>query len=536
MTVDSRITIIDAIQDSQLIGDEISEAQEMCLRVLYGLPLNPKQVDLYNELAGKPPGTPYEPQDYREGTFVIGRRGGKSDKLAANTAIYEGCFRDHSPFLSPGETGMVLCLSQTLRTKIVFNYILAKLQRSPILSGMIAKETAEEIHLTNGIIIACYPCSFKAIRGLTVVCSINDEVAFWQIEGVNPDREVMTAIRPAMVTIPHAKLIKISSPYAKAGEIWEDYRRREERSDVLVIQAPTVLMNPSAAEHVERERGRDPENALREYDAIFAEGLETFLPSEAVDACVREGETEDLPRLARYRYFSATDAAFVKDRFTFCVAHTEERKKAVVDVLRGWERTQEKGPVDLEEVAAEIARLAKEYRTHHVVGDQYAAEPLRQALRRHGTQFRETYRMARDMRTKDHTFKGTERVRAYITLRQAIIKGLVSLPDHKQLLKELKALEMRRTGGGGVQIGHPRHGGHTDDFADVVALAVAQTLHRPYDSPEAEEYAREEEERRAFYEENAGKFIIDFAEIERKLEIQNRRDLRSGRFRQGRGW
>ena len=128
MTVDSQITIIDAIRDPKLIGDEISEAQEMCLRVLYGLPLESEQVDLFNELAGRPPGTPYEAQDYKEAAFIIGRRGGKSDKLAANTAIYEGRFRDHSPFLSPGETGVVLCLSQTLRTKIVFNYIQAKLK------------------------------------------------------------------------------------------------------------------------------------------------------------------------------------------------------------------------------------------------------------------------------------------------------------------------------------------------------------------------------------------------------------------------
>ena len=532
MTVDSRITIIDAIRDPQLIGDEISEAQEMCLRVLYGLPLEPEQVDLFNELAGRPPGTSYEPQDYREAAFIIGRRGGKSDKLAANTAIYEGCFRDHSPYLSPGETGVVLCLSQTLRTKIVFNYIQAKLQRSPILSGMIAKETAEEIHLTSGIIIACYPCSFKAIRGLTVVCSINDEVAFWSVEGANPDREVMTAIRPAMVTIPHAKLIKISSPYTKAGEIWEDYRRRDERDDILVIQAPTVLMNPSAAEYVEQERTRDPENALREYDALFAEGLETFLPSEAVDACVRKGEAEDLPRLARYRYFCATDAAFIRDRFTFSIAHAEEGKKAVIDVLCGWERTLEKGPVDLEEVAAEIAKLAKEYRVPYVLGDQYAAEPLRQALKRNGVQFRETYKVMRDGRSVGRGFKGTERVQAYLTLKQAIVKELVSLPDHRQLTKELKALELHRTGGGTVRIGHPKHGGHTDDFADVVALATYQALHRPHEWPGAEEAARKEEERRAFMEENKGKAILDFDEIVRKAEGQNRRDRRLG----GRRW
>ena len=97
------IDIIQAIEDPNIIGDVISPAQEAALRVLYGLPLEGEHRKLANRCASKTwlPGT-----EYRESAFICGRRSGKSDKLAANVAIYEAFFRNHK--LSPGETGIVL--------------------------------------------------------------------------------------------------------------------------------------------------------------------------------------------------------------------------------------------------------------------------------------------------------------------------------------------------------------------------------------------------------------------------------------------
>ena len=53
------------------------------------------------------------------------------------------------------------------------------------------------------------------MRGYTIVAALLDELAFWLGEdSSNPDFEIITAIRPAMSTIPNAMLLCASSPYA----------------------------------------------------------------------------------------------------------------------------------------------------------------------------------------------------------------------------------------------------------------------------------------------------------------------------------
>ena len=86
------ITIIDAIKDPNIIGDQLSVAQEAALKAVYGLPLEGEQLALAQQMAG----AAWQPgAEQREAVFICGRRSGKSDKLAANVAIYEAFFRNH---------------------------------------------------------------------------------------------------------------------------------------------------------------------------------------------------------------------------------------------------------------------------------------------------------------------------------------------------------------------------------------------------------------------------------------------------------
>ena len=467
------VDIIEAIRDPNLINDNLSDAQEVVLRALYGLSMTRSQAVLLNHLKDEhfdghlgeilwdmPEREDYTPQDYREGTVIVGRRGGKSDKLASNISIYEACFRDHSKHLSVGEEGYVLCLSQTMRTKVVFRYILGKLENSPILSTMLAgPPKAEEIPLTNGITIACYPCSFKAVRGLTVVACVCDEIAFWNVEGVNPDSEVVATVRPGMATIPYARMIKISSPYIKAGELWNDYSERDNMEGIFVVRASTIVLNPTAREYLEREKKRDPVNFPREYLGLFAEGSETFLPHAAIKGCTVPDRTE-IEYRPQFYYKASLDAAFKSDRFTFGIAHRDGDIRKI-DVVRGWEGTREK-PISLEEVIEEIDSLCKRYRIGLVVGDQYCATPIRESLGRKNITFLETQT------------GGKERRKAYLTLKMLILQSQVELLDHKETTRELENLEIRRSSGGNFTVGHPRHGSHSDDYSDVVALCVGQ--------------------------------------------------------------
>src|SRR5262249_39717999 len=146
--------------------------------------------------------------------------------IVSFAGVFIACFYDFRRYLSPGETGMVLILARDReQSKVVFSYIAGILDSVIALKQMVSRQTADEIELVNGITIAVKTSDFRGVRGVTVVCCICDEVCFWDNQGVNPDREIFQALRPSMATIPEAKLLVISSPYAKAGVVFEAYRK-----------------------------------------------------------------------------------------------------------------------------------------------------------------------------------------------------------------------------------------------------------------------------------------------------------------------
>ena len=162
---------------------------------------------------------------------IVGRRGGKSF-ISSLTAVFIACFSSFKQYLNAGEKAAILVLARDRdQAKIVFSYVSGILRAIPALSAMIAVERADEIELDNGVIIMVKTSDFRAIRGLTVAAAILDEVAFWDSEGVSPDREVLTALRPATSTIPGAKLIAISTPYSQAGSLYEAHRDHYGRDD-----------------------------------------------------------------------------------------------------------------------------------------------------------------------------------------------------------------------------------------------------------------------------------------------------------------
>src|SRR5262249_29087007 len=212
-------------------------------------------------------------------------------------------------------------------------YIAGILDAIPALKQTVSRQTADEIELVNGITIAVKTSDYRAVRGVTIVCCIADEVAFWQSEGVNPDREVFQALRPAMATIPEAKLWVISSPYAKFGTLFEAYHRYYGRDDdsVVVRQSDTRTMNPNISEaFIQAEIENDPDAARSEWFAQFREDIEAAFSLESIEQCVIRGRTELLPA-GSISYVAFVDpSGGRRDQFTVSIAH-RSGERAVVD-------------------------------------------------------------------------------------------------------------------------------------------------------------------------------------------------------------
>ena len=127
---------------------------------------------------------------------MVGRRGGKSF-VSALTAVYVGCFSSFKQYLTAGEKAVILVLARDRdQAKVVFSYIAGILRAIDPLYQMVVVERADEIELDNGVTIMVKTSDYRAIRGLTIAGCIADEIAFWDSQGVSPDHEVFTALRP----------------------------------------------------------------------------------------------------------------------------------------------------------------------------------------------------------------------------------------------------------------------------------------------------------------------------------------------------
>ena len=453
------VSIRDLMTDPDLFGGQFSGDSWAAWRALlagfYGLPLNAVELEQFQRITSL--SGPVQ-RLALELWLAVGRRGGKS-QIAALVAVYESAFRDYTDRLAPGEVATVMVLAQDRKqARTVMRYVSGLLHSNPMLEQMIQREQQEFIELTNRTVIEVQTASFRAVRGYSVACVIADEIAFWRSdESANPDREIINALRPAMATL-NGKLLALSSPYSKRGELWNTYRRYFGKpGSILVAQAPTLTMNPSLPKRVVDEAmERDPEAASAEYMAEFRSDLETFLLREVVDAAVRSGPLE-LPHDRQHRYFAFVDpAGGGQDEYCLAIGH-KEGDDTVVDLLRARRGVPA-------EITAEYAALLKSYRIHKVTGDKYAGSWPADEFKKH-----------------DIKYTSSEKPKSglYLDLLPALNSGRVELPPGDRLVNQLISLERRTARSGRDSIDHAP-GGH-DDRANVVAGLVGVTKKPAYD-------------------------------------------------------
>jgi hypothetical protein len=450
------LSIIDVCSDPDLFGPWFKDVASWAawfafLKVIFGLLLSPDELELFQRCTGRHAVAAF---GYLDACLIIGRRGGKSLILAL-IAAYLACFHDWAPYLTPGERGTIMIVAADRRqARTIFRYLRGMLS-IPLLAGMIGRETADAIDLTNSITIEIQTASFRTVRGYTIVAALADELAFWRSdESANPDVEIIAAIRPAMATIPGSMFLRATSPYAKRGAVWDDHRRHFGKNDspTLVWQADTRTMNPSVPESVIAEAyERDPANAEAEFGAKFRSDVETFIAREVVDKAVVP-DRHELPRIEKHAYVGFVDpSGGSADSMTISIAHLED-DRAVLDAVR-----EVRPPFSPDSVVEEFATLLKSYGVTTVCGDRYAGEWPRERFRVHGIEY-----------------ECSEKPKStiYIELLPILNSGRAELLDLPRLTAQLCSLERRTARGGRDSIDHPP-GAH-DDVANCVGGAIVR--------------------------------------------------------------
>ena len=132
-----------------------------------GEPLNDEEMEHFRKLTGRE-----ESPTERVAEFwgVVGRRGGKSRSIAA-LAVYIAALCDHRAVRRRDREGYHRCRRPYPgwdHSEICAGII----EASPILKRLVARQTAEEIELKNGVVIAVGTSNFRRVRGITGLACI----------------------------------------------------------------------------------------------------------------------------------------------------------------------------------------------------------------------------------------------------------------------------------------------------------------------------------------------------------------------------
>jgi hypothetical protein len=449
------LDIIQFCADPELLNLSLSDAQRVLLKSMYALPLDAAEVEIFTQCTGRKNPITTPPIEI---TVIAGARSGKDSRIIAPVLLFESCFGRHEKELAKGEVATVPCVAQgTKGASIAFSYIRDYILASPLLKSMLLDEpTRDEIRLTNKTTISIFPSTVKSLRGWSIPCGAMDELAFWRLEGsAESDTEIQMSIRRGMAGFSRPKLIKATTPYMKAGVVFQDFQRfGHDDEDILIWHAPSSLMNPAL--NTARFQRLDPSRYAREFEAAFVDDLQSYISAAWIEACTIRNRFA-LPPLGDVLYFAAIDpTGGGADAFTLAIVHAEyvdTQLRIVQDVMKGWSKSRTE-KLHLRSTVTEIAQTLQAFGITAILSDRYAPGWVAEAFVDPGI-------------TVEHA---PDKSTCYLELEPVIAQGAIDLLDHPKMLRELATLERRVRPGGKPQIDHPR-GGH-DDYINALALAA----------------------------------------------------------------
>lgn len=451
----------DCMLDQDLFGRTFGgptfTAWRTVAKVLDGLPLDAGELALFQSITGR---TEAPSEAFTEAYLVKPRRAGGT--LFGAACGVHAALLDYTDRLGPGEVATVaLIASDRRQARQLMNYAKGLVHDSPMIEAELVKETEESLHFAHRTVIEVHVASFRSTRGYSYACVLLDELAFFRSDlSANPDVELVRAVRPGLANL-GGRLLGFSSPHSRRGHLWSMYREHYGRndSDVLVIQAPGTVLNPTIkASIIDRARAEDPTAARSEWDAQFREDVSQFLTDEDIDRAVVP-KREALP-YQRGRVYSAfcDPSGGRHDAMTLAIAHPVEAKHAETDGRRVLldRILVERPPFDPEVVVQRFCEQLRAFGLTSVDGDRYAAEWVTAMFKKHGIRYVPT---------------DLDKSAIYVEVLPVFAQGLAEILDHQGLVTQLRLLERRpRPGGKGDVVDHPPRG--HDDVANAACGAL----------------------------------------------------------------
>jgi hypothetical protein len=454
-TVPWRGTILD-LMDAADMGGATWLPWRAFWKAVYALPMTPDELEIFQRHTTR--STPPQAQ-VAEAWMCIGRGGGKTRNSALH-ATFRAITFDAARVAGGEDVVIPLLASDRRQARQALKYMRA-LNGLPAVAAFVFRGTLKEtLEYKTGLNVEVQTATKKAPRGYACPTACCDEIAWWESEDdhVNPDHEVLTAVRGSLGRVQDSVLVVLSNPYAPKGELYEAVERSFGRddADTLVWNADTLSMNPTYDRRaIARAFTRDPVVAASEFGSggfvTFRQARQACFDEDAVRACIATDRREVAPQPGT-RYVGFIDAAQGQragDSMTLGIAH-REGSRAVLDLVREVEP-----PFNPAAVTSGFAEILRGYSIHEVVGDRVSLGFVLNEFAAVGIKFRPSTLSKSDL---------------FAELLPLVNTGRVELLDHPTLRTQLLALERRAVRGGRDSIDHPR-GAH-DDVANAAAGAL----------------------------------------------------------------
>lgn len=431
--------------------------------VVLGEPLWPHQVEVVRS-----------PARYR--VLCSGRRSGK-------TRVF-GILALHRMFAVPGSRVLMVSAGET-SVKRTHREIAGMAMASRLTAGAVADDNVLTLTLSNGSQLESVTQSERSVRSADADLLIVDEAGFVE-QGVWESAEPVIGARPG------ARVLISSTPWRGPGHFFHDlWRQGMDRPDAEVAAwhwptsiSPLVdevwlegVRERSATDYFEREYLAKWQSQSGAYftDAELMSavaGYKLLDPSEVREQLTAGGRV--LPAVAGVDWGQARDANAL-----VLVAPMEDHDANADRLGAGgrpyyvpWLRAEHQWPWD--DFIDYVVAACSAYDVHSVASEvngvgAWPTDDLeaRLAARVQGGRWGRVLvsKVWTDVRRKQSGFA---------KIKGLLQRGHLVLPNHPELLKQLRALEFEQTAAGSMRIAVPERAGH-DDLALALMQAVSCT-------------------------------------------------------------
>jgi hypothetical protein len=263
-------------------------------KILDGLPLTAAERETYRTISGGRTTVP-DKSKLRVLWQLFGRGSGKStfDAVpAVQAAVQQYTLKIPATIL--------FCAFVRDQASIAFDLVRDWFAKDDDLKQLVQSSTRDRLVLHHNVVLRTIQSSWRSVRGYACPLVLADESSVWwtEAEARNPDTEVFRALLPALGKVAGSRLLCPTTPFGRQGQAFEAYQTHygADDSDVLVLQAPTLVMNPSFDRSVIAAMERDdPENAASEFDVQWRGDREGFVRLEVLEAATAHGVSERAP-------------------------------------------------------------------------------------------------------------------------------------------------------------------------------------------------------------------------------------------------